>query len=818
MDELSKDIRFALKLMLKERAFTAATLLTLALCTGANTAMFSVLNSVLLKPLPFNDPQELVHVFNSYPRAGIERGGSGVPDYYDRRELQAFESLAMYQTQGLTIGEAGRPERVTGLAVTPSLFGLLGLRAHAGRTFTDDEGEPGNEHQAILSYGLWQEQYAGSPDALGQTIRINDVAHTIVGVMPRNFTFHNADVRVWTPLAFTAEQRSDDARHSNSWSMIGRLREGYTLQRAQAEIDALNRDLDERLPQFAELLANVGFRTEVRDYHSDMTRDVRGTLWLLQGGVLLVLLIGCVNIANLILVRSTVRHRELATRSALGAPQRRLVRQLITEGIVLAVVGAALGLLVAWGGVRAFAAFAAEELPRGTEIGLDLATLAAAAGVALLAGVLFGAIPVARLMRADLSNVFRDEGRSGTAGRRTQAWRSGLVVAQVSLAFTLLVGAGLLVASFARLMRVDPGFEPQRVLTASLSMPATRYPDAPARYQAAERLLERVRAIPGVSEAGATNVLPFAGDMNSSAIAVRGYVPQPGESLISPINSRVSTGYFEAMSIAVVAGRTFNAMDVEGSEPVAIIDRELAERFWSGRDPIGQQITQGVEGVGRDDELDWRTIVGVVDHVRVIGLTGDQPPGHYYVPLAQQPAARLFLTVRSALDATQLTAALRTALAEIDADIPLYETLTMTERVTRAHVTERARMWLLAGFAGLALLLAAVGIYGVLAYSVAQRSAEIGIRMALGSSTRDVFRMVFAQGARLMAAGIVVGLLASLALTRLVASMLYGVEATDPAVYLTVLALIGLTAAAACAVPARRAMQVDPLVAIRDNG
>lgn len=817
MEELHKDVRFAIKLMVKERAFTLAALLTLALCIGANTAMFSVLNSVLLKPLPFADPDELVYLYNSYPRAGVERGSSGVPDYYDRLELDAFEAVAMYQETGLTIGESGSPDRVTGLAVTPGFFELLGATPQVGRTFSTAEAEPGNEHVAILSHGLWQERYAGSGDAVGSTIRINDVTHTVVGVMPRNFAFEDPEVRLWYPLAFSAEQRSDDARHSNSWEMIARLRDGFTVERAQAEVDNLNRAIEERFPQFAELLRNAGFSTQVRNYQADMTRDVRGTLWLLQGGVLLVLLIGCVNIANLILVRSTVRHRELATRSALGAPQRRLVRQLLTEGVVLAAAGGVLGLLAAWGGVRAFRAFAAAELPRGTEIQLDLVTLAAAAAVTLVAGLLFGAIPAVRLARADLSHVFRDEGRTGTAGRRTQSWRSALVVAQVSLAFTLLVGAGLLVASFARLMHVNPGFDSQNVLTAAVSMPATRYPDADARRQLTNRLLERVGALPGVEHAATVDVLPFSGSLNSSAITIRGHVPAPGESLVSPVISRISPAYFDAMRIELLRGRAFSAMDIEAAEPVAIIDRALADRYFSDRDPIGQQISVGVEGVGRDEDLEFRTVVGVVEHVRVGGLTGDEPPGQFYVPVDQTPASRVFLTVRSAMDPTALTGTLRAAVLDLDPDMPLFSTLTMSERVASAHVTERARMWLLASFAGLALLLAAIGIYGVLAYSVAQRSTEIGIRVALGSSTRSVFRLVFAQGARLLAIGIIAGLVASLALSRVVASMLYGVQATDPLVYGAVLGVLGITAAAACAIPARRAARVDPIVAMRGS-
>ena len=815
METLRKDVRFAAKLLLKERGFTAAALLTLALCIGANTAMFSVIDSILLKPLPFRDPGQIVTVFNSYPKAGVERGSNGVPDFYDRLELQAFESLAMYQTQGMTIGEPGRPERVLGLAVTPSFFPLLGVPAQLGRAFTPEEGEPGNERQAVLSWGLWQEQYAGAPDVLGRTIRVNDVAHTIVGVMPRNFSFDDPDVRMWVPLAFTAEQRSDDSRHNNSWEMIGRLSSRTSVAAAQAQVDALNGRLDERFPQFAPLLKDVGYRTWVHGYQADLTREVRGTLWLLQAGVLFVLLIGCVNIANLMLVRSTSRHRELATRSALGAGHGRLVRQLLTESILLAGIGGAFGLLLGYAGVRAFAAFAVEHLPRGGELALDVRTLLVAALTSLAAGLVFGAIPVLRLRRADLSSVFRDEGRTGTAGRRTQALRGGLVVAQVSLAFALLVGAGLMIASFGRMLRVDPGFTPTHVLTASVSLPVTRYEEDADRARFTALLLEQVRALPGVTRAAVTNVLPFGDDFNSSVVTPEGYVLTPGEALISPINSRVSDDYFTALDIELIAGRGFDAGDVAAATPVAIIDRKLAEHFFPGQDPLGRGITQGAPGLGDDDELVYRTIVGVVDEVRVASVTDAPPSGHFYTPTAQQPSGRLFIVVRAAGEPTAITGALRGVLSGLDPDLPLYQVRTMEERMAASLSTERARMVLLAGFAGLALFLAAIGLYGVLAYSVAQRSAEIGIRMALGSTTRGVFTMVLRQGAALTALGLALGLGGSLVLARVVRSMLYDVAPTDPVVYAGVLTLLALTALTACAVPARRAARVDPLAAIR---
>jgi putative ABC transport system permease protein len=815
MTSITRDTRFAVKLLLKNRAFTISAVLTLALCIGANTAIFSVLNSVLLKPLPFEGANRLVRIYNSYPVAGVERGGAAAPDYFDRRELPALESVAMATGQGMTIGESGRPERVRGRAVTPSFFELLGVAPVVGRTFLPEEGEPEANRVAVLSWGLWQERYGGAGDVAGSTIRINDVTHTIVGVMPRNFVFEDSETRLWVPIAFTAAQRGDNARHSNNWDMIARLRPGSTVAQAQQQIDALNAQIAERLPQLRELLSQVGYRAVVVDYRADTTRDVRGTLLLLQAGVIVVLLIGCINIANLVLVRSTARHRELATRAALGAGRRRLATQMLTESIVLALLGGIAGVLVGWAAVRAFARFATTDLPRSVEIGMDPLTLLVSLAVAGFAGVLFGAMPVARLLHADLSTVFRDEGRSGTAGRTTGTWRSALVVAQVSLAFALLVGAGLMLVSFARTLDVDPGFDAADVVTARLPLPVTRYPDAQARRTFAAQLLERVRALPGVQYAAVTSMLPFGGEMNASAVTPEGFEPRADDPLIAPVNTLASTDYFDAMGIDVVAGRAFTEADAAGALPVAMVDRYLAERFWPGADPIGKRLGQGVATAG--DEIVFRTVVGVVEDVRVASLTGDQPLGHFYIPAAQQPTAQPFLVVRTSLPLEAVAGPLRRVVLELDPDLPLADVRPLGARLADSVATERLRMLLLVGFGGLALFLAAIGLYGVLAYSVTQRSAEIGIRMALGSSARAVFTLILRQGAKLVGLGLGLGVIGSIAAGRMLQSMLYGVRPNDPFILASVLAVLAVTGVVACILPARRAMRVDPMIAIREG-
>ncbi len=816
MENLLSDIRYAFKALAKTRAFSAAALLTMALCIGANSAIFSVVDSILLRPLPFPESDRLVTLYNSYPKAGAPRASSGVPDYYDRLEgTTAFEGLALVRLQGFTVGERGTPERVLGAAVTPSFFQVLRVPMQRGRGFSAAEGEPGNNHKVILSHGLWQERFGGRADALGATLRIQGEPYEIVGVMPRGFRFGNDDDRLWTPLAFTAEDKSDDQRHNNNYQMFGRLKPGFTIEQAQGQIDALNRRLDERFPQFHEVLVNAGYRAVVTSIRNDLVRDVKSTLLFLQGGVLLVLLIGCVNIANLLLVRSTARTRELATRAALGADRGRLVRQMLTESVVLASLGGALGLGLGYALVRMFAKVATDLIPRGSEVSMSAPAIAATLGLAAVSGVLFGLIPVVRVMRANLSTVFREEGRSGTASRSAVALRGSLVVAQVSIAFALLIGAGLMIASFFKTLAVDPGFKPDNVLTASIALSPTRYTNEEQRREALKQILARVSAIPGVSAAGAVNQIPFNGDMNSSAFSADGYVPKPGESLYSAPNSVVSPGYFKSMGIELVRGRLFNETDTDKSQPVYVIDEWLAQRFWPGQDPVGKQAFQGVRGVGMDHEIKLTTVVGIVRNVRLLGFNSDEPSGHFYMAMAQSSPSQVYLTLKSTLDPATLGNALRKAVAELDPDMPAYNILTMNERMSASLAADKMRLFLLIGFAIVALFLSGVGLYGVLAYTVAQRTNELGIRLALGSSARGVFGLVLGHGLRLTGIGLGIGLAGSLALSRLIRGLLFNVQPNDPLVFGGVLLVLTATAALACFLPARRATRIDPLVALQ---
>ena len=815
MNDLLQDVRYGVRLLLKDRGFTIAALLTLALCIGANTAIFSIVSSVLLKPLPFAESEQMVTIYNSYPKAGAERASTGIPDYFDRLAgTTAFSEMALYQTTGLTVGEAGKPERVDAMAVTPSFFRLLRVPPLKGHTFTEQEGEIGTEKNAILSYGYWMERFAGR-DPVGQTLRVSGVPYTIVGVMPRDFVFADPETKVYIPLRITQEMRADDRRHSNSWTTIARLKPGFTLEQAQAQINSINAQNRERFPAFREILDQAGFHSVVANYQNDLTRDIRSTLYLLQIGVLMVLLIGCVNIANLILVRSTGRSRELATRAALGAGNLRLIRQLLSESVVLGLLGGLLGLAVGYAGLRMFMTFGAEHLPRATDVQLDGVVIGITIALSIVAGLIFGIIPALRLRGADLNSVFREEGRAVAVSKQAAAARGVLVVTQVALAFAMLIGAGLLLTSFANTLAVDPGFKADHVLTANVSLPVTRYPDDNARRQMHERIVTQLRAIPGVESAALTSSLPLGDDHNSSVITAEGYVPQPGESVLSPMQIVATEGYFETMGIAVVKGRSFTSADRADGLPAIMIDEWLADKYFAGKDPIGKRICQCVPGLDVGEDEVWRTIVGVVKTVKMEDLTGDQTPGQYYYPAAQDPSSHMFLVVRTKVEPATLIGAVRSAVTSLDPDLPVYSVATMEETLAKSLATTRVRTVLLAGFGSIAVLLAAIGIYGVLAYSVAQRRAEIGVRLALGSPTSSVFGLILAQGMKLLLAGVVIGGFATLFLSRLVESLLFGVTATDPLVYVVVATVLSAVSLVACAVPARRAMRVEPGVALR---
>lgn len=824
MDRLLQDLKFAVRLLVKDRGFTITTVATLALCLAANAAIFAVVNSVLLRPLPFPEPNRIVTIFNAYPGAGVERASNGVPDYYDRlAAVPALESIAMYRTQGVTVGGQGQgePERLSSMPVTPSFFRLLAAQAHRGRTFTDDDAEPERARKVILSYGLWQRLFGGRDDALGRDVRLNGNLYTVVGVMPPGWRFIDPEIELWTPAAFTAEERSDERRHSNNWQQMGRLAPGATIAQAQAQLDAINARNLERFPELKQILVNAGFTTRVKDFQTDLVQNTKRTLYMLWGGVFVVLVIGCVNVANLVSVRASARVRELATRHALGASIRRLSRQLVTETIVLATVGGVLGVALGRWALNAIRVIGFDELPRGGEIGLDMPSLLFSFALVVLVGLAVGIFPVFVLRRANLAQIVREEGRSGTASRSSRVVRRLLVTSQVAFALVLLVGAGLLLASFDRVLAVSPGFEAGDVLTGSLSLPAARYKDDAAVHTTTKQIVERVRALPGVEAAGLTDTIPMGTNHNDSVILAEGYQMAPGESLVSPNSVVVGAGFFETMKTKLKRGRFFDSRDEQAGVRSIIVDERLANKFWPGQDPIGrymyqpQDIKNLLAAPPRDQ---WYTVVGVIEEVRLAGLV-DSPEfkrvGAYYYPMTGQSRS-LTLAVRTATDPTSLTSTIRRELAAVDAELPFYGVRTMQERVERSLMDRRTPMILAVSFALVALFLAAIGIYGVLAYQVSQRRREIGIRMALGAETTSIFGMVLREGAIIIVAGAVVGLLGALALGRAIQSQLYEVSAMDPRVMTSVAVVLLAVAMVACLVPARRAAKTDPVIALTE--
>ncbi|MGH9315194.1 MAG: ABC transporter permease, partial [Vicinamibacterales bacterium] len=593
MTQLVQDLRFAARLLFKQKGFAISAVLTLAACIGANATIFSVVNAVLLRALPFPDAGQLVTVMNSYPKAGVERASNGVPDYFDRRrETDVFEEQALYRQRGQTIGTESQPERVQGFQVTPSIFRVLKAEPHRGRLLTDADGEVGQERKVVLAYSLWQRLFGGRDDAIGKDLRVNGVPHAIVGVLPEDFLFLTREAEMWLPVAFAPADKADDRRHSNNWQMIARLKPGRTVDQAQAQLDALNARNMERFPQFKEILINAGFHTKAVSTQADLVRDVRATLFLLWGGVAFVLLIGCVNMTNLMLVRSSARLKELATRHALGAGRGRLARQFLTETTLLTLAGAVFGLAGAYWALRLLLAGPLAELPRAGEIGLDGQVVGFTVALAFVVGIAISLIPIVTVHRMNLSQAIREEGRSGTAGRGARVLRRVLVASQIAFAFMLLIAAGLLLASFQRVLAVDPGFKTDHILTGNVNMPASRYKDDAALRTFMARALERIRALPGVVQAGATTTIPFGGSNSDSVILAEGYQMKPGESLISPHQIDATPGYFEALQVPLVAGRFFNDGDTDASPRVIIVDDQLANRFWPGTSPIGRRMWQ----------------------------------------------------------------------------------------------------------------------------------------------------------------------------------------------------------------------------------
>jgi putative ABC transport system permease protein len=655
---------------------------------------------------------------------------------------------------------------------------------------------------------------------VGRDIRLDGQPYTIVGVMPMGIQALHPHVALWRPVAFTAEQKSDDKRHSNNYENIARLKPGATIEQAQSQVDALNAANLERFPQYKELLINAGFHTVVTGWHDRLVKSVKTTLYLMWGGALFVLLIGCVNVANLVLVRARTRQKDLATRLALGGGRWQLSRQLVIEGVLLSLAAASAGILLGRAALRAVGTLNLQDLPYGSEVGLGATVVSFALALSIAIGVVMGLIPMAAVAPSNLNQVLREEGRGSTGGHGARRLRRVLIVAQVACTFVLLVGAGLLFASFRKVLRIEPGFSPERVLTASISLPRTRYAEDDAVHNFIDEALRRLRAQPGAVTVGATDTIPFGWNSNDSVILAEGHEMRPGESVISPQSLEVTPGYFEAIGARLAKGRFFDERDEAKAPSVIMVDKKLAERFWPGRDPIGRRMffpTDLNNLASVTDKTVFMTVVGVVEDLKLHDLTeGEKTVGAYFVPIAQGNSRFLTFAVKTSGAPEAFGAGLRSTIAALDSQLPVFDVKSMEERAEAALVNRRSSVFLSASFGVVALFLSAIGIYGVLGYLVVQRRKEIGIRMALGSSGRAIFELVIREGLLLVGAGFLLGGVGAFALRRSLESQLFGIQAGDPLVLGVATAALALVALLACALPARRATRIDPLIALSE--
>ncbi len=807
-----QDIRYALRTFRKQPVFTLVAVLTLTLGIGANTAIFSLLYQILLRPLPYARADRLVFVWNSYPLMGLQQASVSIPDYLDRRtQASAIEDAALFTGRAANLAEEGRPEQVRALAVTPSFFTTLGREPFIGRGFREDEAKPDADKFVVLMWPLWSSRFGGDPRIVGRDVRINGEPYRVVGVMPRDFEAPAREISVLMPFAFTPQQMSDAARGNEFSSMIARLRPGATIAHLNAQIKTIVDRNIERLPtraQFAKTSGFGGFAVSMRD---QLIGDVRTPLLVLQAGVVLVLLIACANVANLLLMRATGRGRELAIRSTLGAGEWRLITQMLTEGVVLSLAGGAGGLALGFAGLRALVAMSAQQLPGMAAASLHPVVLVFTLGLSVVTGLVFGVVPAIAVVRGNTAAFLKEDGARGSAGRSTGLARAALVAGEIALALMLLVGAGLLIKSFARLQSVDPGFVTDNVLTAQVALPSSRYADAAARRAFWLRLTDRARALPGVTAAGLTSNVPFNGSVSSGSYSIVGYTPGPTEAAPHGRQEVVGGDYFRAMQIPLIEGRVFSDGDAAESTPVVVVDRYLANKYFAGSSAIGHQIQRG----GPDSPK--ITIVGVVGTINTIDLAEPVTKERLYYPVSQVPRPAMAVTLKTALDPATLVAPLRDAVQSIDPDQPIADVRTIDQWIARSLANRRTPTVLLALFGAVALVLSAIGIYGVLAFGVAQRVREFGIRQALGADRRSILSLVLAQGMRTTATGVVLGLIGSWLLTRFLQTLLVGVAKHDPLVFASVTGLLVLVALAACYLPARRATDIDPMIALRDS-
>jgi predicted permease len=820
-DRWLQDIKLGLRTFRKDWGYTATAVLTLAICLAGNAAILPSVNVMLLHPLQVPEPERVVLMANQYPRVEARVGiVSAPPDYEDRlRNVAALEEQALYNYTGETIDSGGLPTRMLGLIATPSLLRVLHVTPALGRPFVDEEGTPGKDRLVILSDGLWRELYGGDPAVVGKTLRLTGRDFTIVGVFAPGFSFGGPEVQFWVPLALDARQRSDERRHANGWFSVGRLKPDASIAQVQEQLKALDAANRARFPQMAALLASTGHYSSVALLGDVLTRGVKTPLTLVWGAALAVLFVGVINLGHLALARSRIRLHEMGTRLAIGARTSDIVRQLLVEGWIIAGAGTLLALIASRWLAQLVSAARPAGLPVPFAATLDADAILVIVVLGVLVGALIGIISALPLFTTRLGAMLKEATRSELRGRTSRTARRTLIVAQMACSFVLLVGAAVLWMSVRTLLASDLGFKIDNVITGAISLPRQRYSSDDDARAFVNRSLEAIRRLPGVAAAGASTIMPMANYFSSGPLNAEGYIPKRGEPPVGALRAIVTPGYFESAGTPLVRGRFFDERDNDANTRTIVIDEQLARRFWGSADPIGRRVYRPespAEMIAPGPATRWLTVVGVAAHARLRGpeAEDDVPPS--YVPYAITAPREFGFLVRTSIDPAAIAAQMRSAVASIDREIPLSDIRTLTERTDLVIATRRSTMQLTSVFALVAVLLSAVGLYGVLAYLVTRRTHEIGVRLAIGSTPRAIVGLVLREGLGLAAGGLVVGAIAVLSLRRLLTSYVNGVSAVDPHIMTMVAIVLVSIALVACLYPARRAARVDAMHVLRD--
>jgi putative ABC transport system permease protein len=803
METLFRDLWYGFRVFFKKPGFTAIAIITLALGIGANTAIFSVVNGVLLRPFPYKDPEKIVTLWQSSIQNNVKKEEVAPANFLDwKDQSRVFENIAAIYPYGLDLTGQGEPESFETWLVSEGFFNIVGVEAQYGRTFLPEEYRPGSDLVVLLSYGVWQRRFGSDPGLVGQKLILDDKPYTVVGILPPEFQFPTKR-DMWAPKVF--DEHDKIVRGSAYINVVARLKPGVTPEQAQSEMDSISARLSQEYPQ-----TNRDMRALVVTLPEQMVGQVRPALMVLLGAVGFLLLIACANVANLLLVRGAERQRELAIRTALGASRRRIVRQLFTESLMLAFLGGLGGILLAGWGIDAIIALSPENLPRIEQVNIDGRVLSFALGASLLTALIFGLIPSLHFSNPNLQETLKEGGQQASAGITRNRLRNFLVVSEIAMALVLLIGAGLLIRSFVGLIRVDPGFQVDKVIALQVFI-WDKYKTPEQRVTFFDQAFERILALPGVRAAGAVSALPFLEHSidTETTFSIQGR-PQPSLGQEFAAYSTVATtDFFETMKIPLKGGRLFTRFDKKDSPPVVVINETMARRYWPEEDPIGKTIV--VRSFGKPTP---REIIGVVGDERHTGLDSDPRP-EFFVPHLQNPFGSMTIVVRTNSDPLALLPSLKNEIWAINKDQPFYDIATMEQLVSGSLVERRFHLLLLGTFAAIALLLAGVGIYGLISFSTSQRTHEIGIRMALGAQTSDIMNMILGEGVVLVLIGIAIGLAGALALTRFLKSFLFGITTTDPITYAAISLLLISVALFACYIPARRAMKVDPMVALR---